>query len=94
MATSTIKKELLITDIPYSDFTWRSNYNLFESTNTITIPTGRTLVDIMILPDGFSGVLGGRYTPSTQKIIVTGLELPSMTPISGSYGFTCKLLFE
>ena len=90
--TSIIKKDLLIMDVPYSDFTWNSGWKQFVST-AVTIPTGRTVVGLLVTPTNVTAVMSGRIN-GLHQIQVAGIYTGDATSIDGTATFTCKILLQ
>lgn len=89
-----INNNILMINLPQSDFTWSESYVWRKP---YTIPTGYTLEAIEVYATNGDATLSGvyRFIDGKMCICVTGTYLDStkwtVKPISNSYNFICNL---
>lgn len=89
-----INNNILMINLPQSDFTWSESYVWRKP---YTIPTGYTLEAIEVYSTNGDATLSGvyRFIDGKMCICVTGTYLDStkwtVKPISNSYNFICNL---
>ena len=93
MATSKIKKELLIKDIPYSAFEWLSNFYVFQTRNAVSIPSDRTFVGFLCTCTNGTATMAPRLL-SDNKVVVSGWYPTEGTRIESNATFTCKMILQ
>jgi hypothetical protein len=90
MAVSTIKKDNVYLEIPYSSFTWNETNK--EFTASVTIPSGYKLIEYVVNAANGTVVLGARKIQNGVK--VCGFVPTTGAPITSVYTFTCHAILS
>ena len=80
-------------DVPYSDFTWNSGVSAYQTNQTVSIPTGYSLIGVLVTPTNAAAVMSG-YRNSSNYVYVSGWIPLTGASIGNTHTFICKLVLK